>query len=286
MNMMSPNRATNFATGSLVGLPLVRSCFIIPQNGVEDRSVEFHSEDSSTMRERSSSIELGLTTFKSGDDCPPRPTTLGTPNMVNKSLDIEEGDGSLPCTPELQSDVDMDSQSEEQVLESDTRQIISTFLRDYVGASKPKRKQDKVQATMTRVVDGVLEKHRYAYKGMIRKLELDGRGEDMRFVTSVATSLFADGTTNWGRIASLVAFGAALCQYLEARGREGCVSLVAQEISTYLLSDQREWLAKNNSWDGFVEFFRVTDPEATVRNTLMAFAGFAGIGATIALLIR
>lgn len=38
--------------------------------------------------------------------------------------------------------------------------------------------------------------------------------------------------------------------------------------------------------DGFVEFFRVADPESTVRNTLMAFAGFAGIGATLALLIR
>lgn len=38
--------------------------------------------------------------------------------------------------------------------------------------------------------------------------------------------------------------------------------------------------------DGFVEFFQVADPESTVRNTLMAFAGVAGIGATLALLIR
>lgn len=38
--------------------------------------------------------------------------------------------------------------------------------------------------------------------------------------------------------------------------------------------------------DGFVEFFRVADPESIVRHTLMAFAGFAGIGATLALLIR
>ena len=83
---------------------------------------------------------------------------------------------------------------------------------------------------------------------MIQKLELDGRGEDMRFVTSVAKSLFADGTTNWGRIASLVSFGAALCQALEAGGKEGCVSLVAQQISSYLLSYQREWLLRNNSW--------------------------------------
>lgn len=38
--------------------------------------------------------------------------------------------------------------------------------------------------------------------------------------------------------------------------------------------------------DGFVEFFQVPDPESTVRNVLMAVAGVAGIGATLALLIR
>ena len=37
--------------------------------------------------------------------------------------------------------------------------------------------------------------------------------------------------------------------------------------------------------DGFVQFFRVSNPEATVRNTLLGLAGFAGIGA-LALLIR
>ncbi|KAM3849652.1 LOW QUALITY PROTEIN: induced myeloid leukemia cell differentiation protein Mcl-1 homolog [Diretmus argenteus] len=112
---------------------------------------------------------------------------------------------------------------------------------------------------------------------MVRKLMLDERGDNMRFVTSVATSLFGDRTTNWGCIASLVAFGAVVCQYLKEKDRQHCVSLVGR--------DQRDWLVKNNAWDGFVEFFRVADPETTVRNTLMAFAGF-GIGATLALLIR
>uniref|UniRef100_A0A3Q0RA11 MCL1 apoptosis regulator, BCL2 family member b n=1 Tax=Amphilophus citrinellus TaxID=61819 RepID=A0A3Q0RA11_AMPCI len=122
--------------------------------------------------------------------------------------------------------------------------------------------------------------------GMVNKLSLDERGEDVTFVSAVAKSLFADKTTNWGRIASLMAFGAVVCQRLKEKGRDNCVELVSQEISTYLLSDQRDWLVKNNAWDGFVEFFRVADPESTVRNTLMAFAGFAGIGATLALLIR
>ena len=84
--------------------------------------------------------------------------------------------------------------------------------------------------------------------GMINKLELDERGDDMSFMSSVAKSLFSDGTTNWGRIASLVAFGTVVCMCLKKKNREQCVSLVGHEISTYLLNDQREWLIKNNSW--------------------------------------
>ncbi|KAG7271648.1 hypothetical protein CRUP_033972 [Coryphaenoides rupestris] len=288
-------------------------CLLLPQNGVYGRpsKYDFDSEVSppkrdrsrSRSRDRSSPMELS---FKMNDG-PHRPSMLaigGTPGLaaasssslskpraVNRVRDDSEEveDGSLPCTPDAQCDVDMEdghTAAGEGALASDTRQYIGTFLADCVSSVKIKGKRDKVHTTMRRVVESVLEKHQYAYNGMIKKLGLEGRGDDMTFVTSVAASLFADGTTNWGRIASLVAFGAAVSHYLKAMGREHCVTLVAQEISSYLLSDQREWLVKNNSWDGFVEFFQVADPETTVRNTLMAFAGVAGLGATIALLIR
>jgi len=209
-------------------------------------------------------------------------------DFVSKNDLGDNDDGSLPCTPELDSEIDLsDCSVGDEVLEHDTRHLIGGFLTDFVCvSSQPRRKQSEAQSTMKRVVEDVIEKHRYLYNGMINKLELDERGDDMSFMSSVAKSLFSDGTTNWGRIASLVAFGAVVCQYLKKKDREQCVSLVGHEISTYLLNDQREWLIKNNSWDGFVDFFRVTDPESTVRNTLMAVAGFAGIGATLALLIR
>ncbi|CAK6967800.1 induced myeloid leukemia cell differentiation protein Mcl-1b [Scomber scombrus] len=210
-----------------------------------------------------------------------------TTTLREGSSDME--DGSLPCSPELLSDSEPDVSgcpAEEEALENDTRQLIKHFLRDFTGLSKPRWSESKPLSTMKRVVEDVLEKHRYAYKGMINKLSLDDRDDDMRFVSSVATSLFGDRTTNWGRVASLVAFGAVVCQYLKEKGRENCVDLVGEEITMYLLTDQKDWLIKNNAWDGFVEFFRVADPESTVRNTLMAFAGFAGIGATLALLIR
>uniref|UniRef100_A0A4W6CE22 MCL1 apoptosis regulator, BCL2 family member b n=2 Tax=Lates calcarifer TaxID=8187 RepID=A0A4W6CE22_LATCA len=265
------------------------NCFILPQNGVAE-GLHYSSGDSSPQIAMGSTIDS-----RNGNvGSPKRPKNLevsSTNGYPAKSRleDSDVDDGSLPCTPELQSDSEIDVSScpaGDEVLENDTRQLISQFMRDFTGLSKPRWNKSKALPTMKRVVDGVLEKHRYAYNGMINKLSLDDRGDDVSFVSVVAKNLFGDGTTNWGRIASLVAFGAVVCQHLKERGRVDCVDLVGQEIATYLLSDQRDWLVKNNSWDGFVEFFHVSDPESTVRNTLIGLAGFAGIGATLALLIR
>lgn len=83
---------------------------------------------------------------------------------------------------------------------------------------------------------------------MLGKLNLDEREDDMSVISSVAKELFSDGITNWGRIASLLAFGAVVCLYEKESGRGHCVSFVAEEISSYLLCNQKEWLLKNNSW--------------------------------------
>lgn len=79
-------------------------------------------------------------------------------------------------------------------------------------------------------------------------MSLDDRGDDVSFISSVAKDIFADGVNNWGRITSLVAFGAVVAKYMKDNGRRDCVEQVAQEISTYLLTDQRDWLIKNNGW--------------------------------------
>ena len=164
-NMMSQKRASSYGTG------LLGSFFFSTQNGGEDRNMNFHSEASPTITEKASSREL-YANFKSGGERKPRSTDLGRAVPGNNSQDVdddddddEEGDGSLPCTQELQSDTDADSQAVDRAFESLTKRVICTFLTDSVRAPKAKRKQDQVQVTMRRVVDGVLEKHRYAYKG-------------------------------------------------------------------------------------------------------------------------
>lgn len=83
---------------------------------------------------------------------------------------------------------------------------------------------------------------------MINKLHLDQRGEDMSFISDVAEQMFADGSTNWGRIASLLAFGAAVARHQKQNGREDCVEAVAHEMSSYLLREKKDWLIKNNAW--------------------------------------
>lgn len=281
--------------------PGIMSCLICPHNGVVDGALHFGAGGSPSLRDRPSNFDSLGGTVSSSSSTPKqqRPTALVVGHnkspFVGKAdssggVDDDEDDGSLPCTPELQqAQRQLDEtgpQAGDEALDSDTRQLISRVLKDFTGLSKSEWSERKALTTMKRVVEDVLDKHRIAYNGMINRLSLDDRGDDMSFVSAVAKKLFSDGTTNWGRIASLVAFGAVVCQYMKEKGRGHCVELVGQEISTYLLCDQRDWLVNNNSWDGFVEFFRVADPESTVRNTLMAVAGFAGIGATLALLIR
>ncbi|XP_034730523.1 induced myeloid leukemia cell differentiation protein Mcl-1b [Etheostoma cragini] len=282
MNIIPTKRtALNLTTG-------VMSCLIHPQNGVVEGPIHYGSGNSSPQIAVGSSKEIQNGNVGS-NDTPKRPKNLVVNGYGTKTLREDSDDldgGSLPCTPDPDGEMVSSCPAGDAVLENDTRQLIGRFLRDFTGLSKPQWKESRALTTMKRVVEDVLDKHRYAYNGMVNKLSLDERRDDASFVSAVATSLFADGTTNWGRIACLVAFGAVVSQYLKERGRDNCVELVGQEISTYLLADQRDWLVKNNAWDGFVEFFRVADPESTVRNTLMAFAGFAGIGATLALLIR
>lgn len=288
---MLNTRSKRALTGSLTGA----TAYLFSQNGSHPKleySPQQSLEDAQPLREQSNpAVELRNNTPYKGS--PQRPNRLGTPTSTRAAMIDEDelDDSSLPCTPDMPAAV-VEGDGHCASFDSDTRRHMSAFYRDLVAPNRGPScfalwdQQDKVQATLRRVVDGVLEKHQYAYNGMIRKLELDSRGDDMSVITSVAQSLFEDRTTNWGRIASLIAFGAAVSQYQATQGRTHCATLVAAEISSYLLAEQRDWLIKNDGWEGMVEFFRLSDPEGSVRTGLITLAGLAGIGATLALLIR
>ncbi|KAG9345304.1 hypothetical protein JZ751_009850 [Albula glossodonta] len=226
----------------------------------------------------------------------PRGTTESGKNIVVKPLVLNNRfppstneDGSLPSSPDTPSGCGKIPEfpaNPNGKFERETRDLIGMFYLTYTGDSRPSMNRVKALSTMKRVVENLIEKHQFAYNGMILKLSLDEQGDSMSFISVVAKNLFNDGVTNWGRIASLVAFGAVVCKHLKESGRDDCVAVVGQEISSYLITEQRDWLLNNKAWEGFVEFFHVEDPESVVRNTLGAVAVVAGIGAGIAYLIR
>lgn len=87
-----------------------------------------------------------------------------------------------------------------------------------------------------------------SHAGMLKRLDMDHKDDSMSFVKDVAESTFSDGTTNWGRIATLIAFGAVLSTHLKGAGRPECVDAVADQISSYLAIQKYEWLINNNTW--------------------------------------
>ncbi|KGL81335.1 Induced myeloid leukemia cell differentiation protein Mcl-1, partial [Tinamus guttatus] len=121
--------------------------------------------------------------------------------------------------------------------------------------------------------------------GMLRKLEIQ-KEEDLESVSEVAAQVFSDGVTNWGRVVTLISFGAFVAKHLKSINQESCIPSLAGIITDALVSSKREWLLSQGGWEGFVEFFRVEDVEGSIRNVLMAFAGFAGLGASLAYMIR
>uniref|UniRef100_A0AAQ5X412 Bcl-2 Bcl-2 homology region 1-3 domain-containing protein n=2 Tax=Amphiprion ocellaris TaxID=80972 RepID=A0AAQ5X412_AMPOC len=169
------------------------------------------------------------------------------------------------------------SQNRDEALNKETRQLVKRFLGESTGLLESSSEENEALSTMKRTVRRVLQKYRNVYDGMIEKLPVDGRGDKVTSVSAVACAVFADGAANWGRIVSLVAFGVVLCQNVNKneRGRLTLVESVGEEISTYLLTDQKDWLLKNNSWVGFVEFF--AEPRHELRDAFVFIAGFAGI---------
>ncbi|XP_053906642.1 induced myeloid leukemia cell differentiation protein Mcl-1 isoform X2 [Cuculus canorus] len=192
-------------------------------------------------------------------------------------------------------------------LRQDTLELINRYLREAAGQSEPGLKKklfpallggpawpgggsgdavmEKALETLRRVGDGVMQKHELAFQGMLRKLEIQ-KEEDLQSVCELSAHMFSDGVTNWGRVVTLISFGAFVAKHLKSINQEKCISSLAGIITDALVSSKREWIMSQGGWEGFVDFFRVEDLEGSIRNILMAFAGVAGLGASLAYMIR
>ncbi|XP_068778172.1 induced myeloid leukemia cell differentiation protein Mcl-1 [Struthio camelus] len=236
----------------------------------------------------------------------PRPALLWSPEQELDGCEPEAewggpaaaAGGSLPCTPP-------EAEQSPDELRQDSLALISRYLREAAGEAEPGAKKlfpgllggpgrpggagdgvmEKALETLRRVGSGVMQKHELAFQGMLRKLEIK-KEEDLQSVCEVAAHVFSDGITNWGRVVTLISFGAFVAKHLKSINQEKCISSLAGIITDALVSSKREWLMSQGGWEGFVDFFRVEDLEGSIRNVLMAFAGVAGLGASLAYMIR
>ncbi|XP_068946184.1 induced myeloid leukemia cell differentiation protein Mcl-1 [Petaurus breviceps papuanus] len=188
--------------------------------------------------------------------------------------------GSLPSTPPS-------AEEEEDELYEQSLELITRYLREQVAGTKDAKplRSGKALETLRRVGDGVQRNHETAFQGMLRKLDIKNE-EDIKAVSRVVTCVFSDGVTNWGRIVTLISFGAFVAKHLKSINQESCIDPLAENLTDVLVKTKRDWLMKQKGWEGFVEFFHVEDLEGGIRNVLLAFAGVAGVGAGLAYLIR
>lgn len=82
---------------------------------------------------------------------------------------------------------------------------------------------------------------------MLRKLEIQ-QEEDLQSVVEVAAHVFSDGVTNWGRVVTLISFGAFVAKHLKSIKQERSISSLAGIITDALVSSKREWLESQGGW--------------------------------------
>ncbi|XP_063803205.1 induced myeloid leukemia cell differentiation protein Mcl-1 [Pseudophryne corroboree] len=213
-------------------------------------------------------------------------------------LDYNTG-GSLPSS---QGELDEDEEMMESVsrgstspppspyppdaLYSQTRNLLRTYYFVQAGV-KAKEAGDiqKAVTTLRRVGDEINEKHKMAFQGMLQKMSIQ-TPDDIQKLSDVPSMVFSDGITNWGRIVTLISFGAFVAKHLKSLHMEDSIGTLADNFTDYLMTSKREWIRQHNGWEGCVEFFHVEDYEGGLRTVLMAFAGVAGLGASLAYMIR
>ncbi|CAH6920895.1 induced myeloid leukemia cell differentiation protein Mcl-1 [Phodopus roborovskii] len=224
------------------------------------------------------------------DGCEPealskRPAVLPLLERVSEAAKSSGADGSLPSTPPP-------AEEEDDELYRQSLEIISRYLREQAAGVKDAKPLGeagpagrRALETLRRVGDGVQRNHETAFQGMLRKMDIKNE-DDVKSFSRVMVHVFKDGVTNWGRIVTLISFGAYVAKHLKSINQENCIEPLAESITDVLVRTKRDWLVKQRGWDGFVEFFHVQDLEGGIRNVLLAFAGVAGVGAGLAYLIR
>ncbi|XP_017652084.1 induced myeloid leukemia cell differentiation protein Mcl-1 isoform X2 [Nannospalax galili] len=175
-----------------------------------------------------------------------RPAVLPLRGLVGEAAKSSGTDGSLPSTP---PPVEEDDELYRQSLA-----IISRYLREQATGAKDAKPLGGAGAagrraleTLRRVGDGVQRNHETAFQGMLRKLDIKNE-DDVKSLSRVMVHVFSDGVTNWGRIVTLISFGAFVAKHLKSINQESCIDPLAESITDVLVRTKRDWLVKQKGW--------------------------------------
>lgn len=87
----------------------------------------------------------------------------------------------------------------------------------------------------------------FSLSGMLRKLDIKNE-DDVKSFSRVMVHVFKDGVTNWGRIVTLISFGAYVAKHLKSINQENCIEPLAESITDVLVRSKRDWLVKQRGW--------------------------------------
>ncbi|KAG8429377.1 hypothetical protein GDO86_020329 [Hymenochirus boettgeri] len=202
----------------------------------------------------------------------------------DEDLTVSRGSTSPPDTPICPKDS----------LYLETQQLLLAFFREYSegesGGFKaailvPHGRQQRALETLRRVGGEIIEKHKMVFDGMLQRLSIH-RPEDLQKLSDVPAMVFNDGNTNWGRVVTLISFGAFVAKDLKSKHLEDCIASLAENFTEFLMTDRKEWIIQEKGWEGFVDFFHIEDYESGLKTVLMAFSSVAFLGAGLAFMIR
>ncbi|KAG9281465.1 hypothetical protein AMEX_G4315 [Astyanax mexicanus] len=180
------------------------------------------------------------------------------------------GGGSLPDSPRA----DRDFMRQVQEFNVHLNSPVST---------RTVRHHNQLLCSKTRCFSFILQ-HLCVSTGMVQKLNLEEQDDSMDFISSVAKTLFSDGTTNWGRIVCLVALGAVVCDQLKKKSRDHCITCITLHHLYHLylcvcVCNVCVFVLQ----EGFVEFSEVKGQNLLVKS-LKAVSRVAGLGFSMFLL--
>ncbi|KAE8588093.1 hypothetical protein XENTR_v10022338 [Xenopus tropicalis] len=176
--------------------------------------------------------------------------------------------GSLTASQEGELDEDIDGGSQgsssppdspvcpKDGLYMDTQQLILAFFRGYCGEETSGLKASfllhhgahpKALETLQRVGGDIIEKHHMAFTGMLQRLSIHSR-EDLQKLSEVPALVFNDGVTNWGRIVTVISFGAFVAKHLKSIDLEDCIMALAEHFTLFLMTSKKDWIIQEKGW--------------------------------------